>query len=389
MAKPNRKIVLPATTPAIPAATPTDATVGSVSNTEPTKLTDTHTPDTRLPPGIAASTATNTAASTPAPADANEQDNGPDEVPQALQGNKIVQSKALYWQKARELGDSKIKGENSLMSLAELALEGGREGRLMVDSDPKENDARKLYDAFRNPNAGLRKPRYADPTVLNEASVNSNVKKIEWFIKLGFTFHDDGVKLFNDTRGVYKQLINDGEKRKSMKYTAEYEAVLSIIRTFVMDAEAAEKAKQPEPDFPELEDIELALLKKEDKKDKTAWEILIDAWKQIDKANEGRAADPKKNLLHRSGLKDDRLFDVLQTLQAVIGDQGLEAETEFKKQTSPPVKAPKGGKRRKGTKKGPPGTNAAADETTEQEAQEDAANDQAANEEETVEATVE
>jgi hypothetical protein len=287
--------------------------------------------DPPLPAGIAkGSLASKPATTSSGAASENNEEESP-----AQQHNKLARQRSQYVEKARELGDAKIKGERSLLALAELALNGGREGLLTVDSDPKENDAKKLYEAFISPNSGLKKPRYSEPE-RNEASLNSNIKKIEWFIKLGYTFRDDGVRLFNMTHDEYKVMMTSDEVRKSMKYTAAYEAVLSVVRTFMMAAEAAAKAREPMPDLPTTENIHNFLLKDE-KQPKDAIQLLIDAYKTIDKAQEG---DKEQT---RPGLKDDRLEEVLRTLGDVIKGQGEEAEKRLKVAITPPVKKAKKG----------------------------------------------
>ena len=337
MAKSLRKIVLP--TPANPTtATPEGNTMATDAAPATAEL-ELNTPhDPRLPAGITSNAPTSNAPN-------GDEDTGPDEadVPAGQKTNKVAMDKGKYFDEARKLGDTKIKGDNSLFSLAELALNGGRAGVLVVARENADNDAYKLYERFYNPNTGLKKAKWAE-RVENGDSLASNVKKVEWFIKLGGTFRDDGYKFFHQAHGVYKSMMADDQTRKSMKYTAAYEAVLSIVRPFMMDVEKAMKANKPVPtaaDMPDEEKIRGDLLKPE-KGSKDAMAILAEAYKMIHNAYEGKAADGKLRKVDLVGIKDDRLTDALQLIRDVAADQGPEVEKEFITATSEkPKKAKK------------------------------------------------
>ena len=378
MAKLNRKVTLPAT-PGMSNSAPANAPKEPIMATDAAPATaDLDLADPRLPAGIAAG-------SSPAPAD---DDNGPDEadLPADKKSNKVAVDKGVYFDQARKLGDTKIKGDNSLFSLAELALNGGKAGALVVAKENSDNDAYKLYERFYNPNTGLKKAKWAE-RVVNGDSIASNVKKIEWFIKIGRVFGDDGYKFFHRTHDVYRDMMQDEATRKSMKYTAAYEAVLSVLRPFMMDVEKAMTGNKPIPtaaDMPDNDKVRSDLLKKE-KDAKDALALLAEAYKILDKANEGKSADGKLRKQDLVGLKDDRINGpggILEMIIDIAKDQGPDAEKQFLDATAPPkVAAPKGRK-----PKGPKGNAPAA--TDEEEAQQDADNDAAAEQVEPNEETV-
>ena len=286
----------------------------------------------------------------------------PDEadLPIGRRSNKVAIERGKLYDRARDLGDSKIRGERSLLGLAELALEGGDSGLLDVD----RGEVEELYKRFRDPNVNLKKARY-ETGETNQDSFKSNVAKLEWFTLLGRDFHNDGVNLFNRAHDVYKGMIGDAQKRKSLKLAASYEAVLAVVRGFMM--EVAKQAKQQvtltAADMPDNAAIEKSLWKKPTTPD-DAIDALADAFNRIDKANEGVAATKKAP--ERLGLKDSRLNDALEILRDVAKEQGDEDYERFTKATAPkPVAAPKA-KKGKG-KKAAPATNGATDEANEGE----------------------
>ena len=286
----------------------------------------------------------------------------PDEadLPIGRRSNKVAIERGKLYDKARTLGDTNIRGESSLLGLAELALEGGDTGLLDVD----RGEVEELYKRFRDPNSGLKKARFvsADP---NEQSFKSNVGKLEWFTLLGRDFHNDGVQLFNRAHDVYKGMISDDQKRKSLKLTAAYEAVLAVVRGFMMNVakEAKGGVTLTAADMPDNAAIEKSLWKKTPTPD-DAIDALADAFNRIDKANEGVAATKKAP--ERLGLKDSRLTDILETLRDIAKDQGDEDYERFTKATAPkPVAAPKA---KKGKKAAPATATNGATDTSEDDA---------------------
>ena len=295
--------------------------------------------DPPLPAGVASGTTKPSKQATNgggAASEANENEaNEEEELPAGQKSNSVAVARMKLYNKARDLGASKILGERSLLALAELALNGGADGLL----DVSRNDADELYRRFRDPNSGLKKARFVSAEV-NATSMSSNISKLEHFMELGTRFKQDGVKLFNTAHDVYKNMIADEQKRKSMKYTAAYEAVLSVVRSFMLHVkdEAKKKVTVTANEMPDAEAIEKAL-HKPDKDAKDAIAILAEAYNMIDKANEGREANGE--LQARTGLKDDRLNDALQTLRDVAADQGPDNEKRFLQLTTPKAKKAK------------------------------------------------
>jgi hypothetical protein len=262
------------------------------------------------------------------------------DLPIGQRTNKIAQTVSTYYDKARSLGDTKIKGDNSLIALAEACIDGGRKGVFAQEKDGP-NYAQEMFERYMRPNSGLKKSRYVDPTEpVNEQSFTQQVNKLDWFIKLGWHRGDLGYKFYNQVKDIHSEMAARKEDRLTLKYRARYEGILSIIRPYMSDW--LEDQSTPMPDESEIR----TALRKPEKDDKDAIDYLLGAFREIGSAYEGKRADVKAGRDERKPIKDDRLVQAQELLRDVIQDQGPDAAKRYLDATA--VKAKKAGSKKKG-----------------------------------------
>lgn len=251
-------------------------------------------------------------------------------LPPNLANNEIARKKAWYLQKARELGKVNVKGKLSLIALAESCVDGGVEDALKItDAKDGDSDAIDMFARFNHP---IGKPI---PATDQESSFRTNARKLKWFIKLGNHYGAAGKKFFSDVHELHLRCYGDKSVRESLKYAATYEAVLNVIRNQMMKAET-------KPDAPLMnEDEQFQVMLKGEKTDLDAIDYLIDAFKALMAADEGRQENSKKGIAARTGLHSPEVKDLMERIRDFVADLGDDEKTRFFEGTSPKKKGKK------------------------------------------------
>jgi DNA-binding transcriptional regulator GbsR (MarR family) len=220
--------------------------------------------------------------------------------------DSLIARRGEYNNLIREYGRASIAGEASLLNLAETLVDGAVEGVFAITD--KVDDATAAYELFRQPNKG-RKGATLRVDTQSESSFKSNVKKLEWFIKLGQYRGAQGKQFFNASKDVYTGMMTDPQERQGIKLKAAYEAVLHLVRQQLMKGEQAP--------FMSAEEMKKAL-RKDEPSTKDGIDLLAEGYMALKKAYEGRQADEKRKLDAREPIKDDRLKGVIDDLYSFV-----------------------------------------------------------------------
>lgn len=245
-------------------------------------------------------------------------------LPAELRNNEVYRKRAYYYNEAARLGKTAAVGELTLINLAEKAVDGAIEGALLVSDE--YTHATEMFHHFQN--ARVKAKPLTDDTIKNKA------RQLNWFIRLGAHYGADAKKFFNEMVDLHNNLAQDPATLKDMKYTAVYEDVNNLVRKQMMKVDEA--ATQPVPSHVPLMDEEEArtYVFKSTPGVETALDLLISAFKSLDKANEGRKENEKKGIPARAGLKAKEITDAMQIIQNFANDMSAEERQEFFKATS-------------------------------------------------------
>lgn len=287
---------------------------------------------------------TNMANATTVNQDANVEDLPEDQDESNIQDRSVDELRDEAFEKVRTLGRNAILGEASLINLAETLVDGAMLGVFIIK--PPQNDAKNAYEEFRNPDKNTRRQNAVKRIdTQSESSFNSNVKKLEWFINLGHAFKQDGQakQLFNRAKDVHASMLADEQERKNLKLRAQYEAVLHVIRGFMMKQDAKTGRFPPFPSDTEMREM----LRKDSPDHKDAIDALADALNALKRAEKGKepnekTADPGfpalKDALLTSAMKD--ITDLVEKLDNMF--QGTGVKHRFTLATTPKKRPKKG-----------------------------------------------
>lgn len=245
-------------------------------------------------------------------------------IPANLRNNELVRRKAYYLQEAEKLGAQDAKNALTLINLAEKAVDGAVEGALKPSD--KSEDAFDLYSHFAK-----ARGKVAPQT---EGTIGTKARQLSWFIKLGHFYKESGKKFFNDMQDLHNAIVRDPAQLKAMKFTAVFEDVNQLVRKQMMKFEDAQS--QPIPVIPPLmdEDEARSYVFKENPDPETAVDLLISAFKALEKANEGRKENKAGTIPARAGLKAQDLLDAMQIIQNFTDKLSQAEKTEFFSRTS-------------------------------------------------------
>lgn len=223
-------------------------------------------------------------------------------IPAEFRNNELIRKRAYYYGEAAKLGKTAGVGELTLIALAEKSLDGAIEGALAVDD--KYTHATEMFYHFQNARAKA-KP-------LTEESIKNKARQLNWFIKLGAHYSNNAKQFFNDMVDLHNKLAASPVTLKDMKYTAVYEDVNNLVRKQMMKVEEATD-NQPVALMDEEEARTYIFKTAPDQE--TALELLISAFKSLEKANEGKKENEKKQTPARAGLKSADIAQAMQIVQ--------------------------------------------------------------------------
>lgn len=276
------------------------------------------------------------------------------------------EKRAYYMREIRKLGRAYAGGVLSTLGLAEKLLEGTVNDALGIFEMPtggKQNDALEMYKLFRMPD------RTSKPIDTSTGSFLSAVKKYENVIYLGMNHPADAQEWFGAVRDIYEEKNALPDIKKSLKpFNGTFEAISDIIREQLdRDGKAGGAA-------PLLDDDEIfnAMLRKEKTYEDDAITALVEAYKKLNLARDGKTPT-KGGKGGFSGLKDQQLVDIIQSLQDYAfndldptGQARFKASTAKQKRQRRTIIAPKGTSQA-GASIQPNGGSPAAPQMTEEE----------------------
>lgn len=263
-------------------------------------------------------------------------------IPAEFRNNELIRKRAYYYGEAAKLGQVAGKGELTLIALAEKGLDGSIEGALA--SDDKYTHALEMFYHFQNARAKARP--------LTEESIKNKARQLNWFIKLGAHYGAASKKFFNDMVDLHNKIASNPKDLKDMKYTAVYEDVNNLVRKQMMMVEEAEANEV----IALMDDEEARThIFKDTPEQETALDLLISAFKALEKANDGKKENEKKQTPARPGLNSPELRSALQTIQDFAQTLTQEERAEFFNKTA---------HKKPGKKKAAPPTGAAATTAT-------------------------
>lgn len=343
MAKGKRQINLgngaisTADTPSLTAEQAEQALAPQTPNTESNTMAEQHNieTNTEMPDHIPA-------VSTPAP---ETPDNGNDVDEDLLinQRSSAKDKKDYYMKEARKAGRDFANGMASQITLAEKILEGAVNGSLTYaeyPNDTKQDDALDMYKAFRM-------PKKDSPAIdITSGAFNNNVAKYRAMIYLGMNHRDNAQEWFGSVVDIYNEKSVLPDVRKSLKnFNGTFEAVADVVREqLARDTKAAPNVA----DLMDEDEIFDAMRKKEATSDDDAVTQLIDAWKSLNLAYNGKATKSGKG--NFPGITNPKLASIIEELQDFAkkeldpkGSASFSAGTTKQKRSRRVIKAPTNG----------------------------------------------
>lgn len=271
--------------------------------------------------------------------------NGDEEIDEDLQINRqssVKDKREHYTRKTRAEGRKYADGVNSTIAFADNLLEGTCNDAFVVAEYPdghKQDDALEQYKIFRMPTKNSK------PVDTTSTDFNSNVGKYRNVIYLGMKHKAGAQKWFADAKESYERHMAIPEDRKSMKtFRGTFEAVVDLVRE-----QLARDSQQASGVAPLMTEDELfdAMRKKDNTPDDAALDLVIDAYKKLLLAKDGKEANKKTGKGGFAGIKDDAFTEVIQSLQdfafndlSAQRSQVFKAKTSKQKRTRRVIKAP-------------------------------------------------
>jgi hypothetical protein len=246
--------------------------------------------------------------------------------PDEIRNSEQMRSKAYYYKEAERLGKSAAQSELSLLSLAENTVDGSVEGALTATDDYA--DATRMFSLWNDERAKIKDK----VKILTDDTIKNKARQLNWFIKLGSSYGAAGKKFFNDVRDLHNRCASDMMTVKDMRYTAIYENLNHIVRQQMMKFD--KDATVPIMDI-DTEAFNLMLKRPEDKKWETNIDLLVDAYKALDKANGDRTDNPTKNIPGRVGFHDQAVIHIMQQIHDYAQSLAQDDRAKFFKDTAP------------------------------------------------------
>ena len=218
--------------------------------------------------------------------------------------------RAKVYAAVRKKGEDEGNGAKAQVAMAEVVITGAMNGYIV------SADAKGLYDKFRT--ATLKAQGNFAPTPQSKESENSQVSKVNAFIKLGMVSNrllpsdgdiTDALDLWRRVVDMHIQYANSQEK-SSLKYPGTYAALLSVV--------TAQNSREGGYWFTN-DDIRGLLLKEgAGKSETTAVDLVTQALDKLEKARNGRKATDNKP--SREPLEHQNLDHAIAHILHLLGD---------------------------------------------------------------------
>ena len=249
-------------------------------------------------------------------------DNGEEaeEIDEDLQVNvksSVADKQKAYETRARRLGRKNAGAAATTLELGEMILEGTCEGTLTITEYPGagpngktlvKDDAKKLYSMFRMPDGAK-----SEQVDTDSRSFRSKLSNYQNMIYLGQNHKKDAQKWFGKVRDAYTDAPADVRK--------DFQDLVGIFEfaSVAVREQLARDSAHSGGSAPLLDDDEIleAFKKPETKRSNDPLiDLVIEAYKKLNLARDGKAANKKTGLGGFTGVgKDDQEFtDIVQSL---------------------------------------------------------------------------
>lgn len=244
------------------------------------------------------------------------------------QRSSIADKRKYFVNEVRKQGRVFAGAAASTLKLAETILEGTVNDAFAYAELPngmKQDDALEMYKLFRMPNKDSK------PVDTASTDFNSNVAKYRNIIFLGMNHKNEAQQWFGDVVDVIEEKTSSPDIRKSMKnLRGTFEFLADVVREQLdRDGKAGGSAQLMDED-----EVFNSLLKPTKTFDDDALTALIDAYKKLNLARDGKTPT-KSGKGGFPGLKDQQLVDIIQSLQDyAFNDLDPASSARFKASTA-------------------------------------------------------